>query len=164
MFANVASTSSERGECFSRFGQEPLGGFGPLLRRRVLPDIDRIQDVARGVGHRRGADNRPALFAGLLVAEAEGDSGLGLALERPAARQVLYRERLAILVEESEPSHDLGDRCGEELGRIGKPQRSGGRGVGIDKPPTRILDGDAVTDVIQEDREVVRRVLHGRDP
>ena len=109
------------GERLSRFGQEPLGGFGPLLRRGVLPDIDRVQDVARGVGHRRGADNRPALFAGLLDAEAEGDRGLGLALERPPTRQVLDRERLAILVEEGELPQDLGDRCGEELGCTGKP-------------------------------------------
>ena len=40
------------GERLSRFGQEPLGGFGPLLRGGVLPDIDRVQDAARGVGHR----------------------------------------------------------------------------------------------------------------
>ena len=96
------------GKRLSRFGQEPLDGFGPLLRRGVLPDIDRIHDVARGVGHRRGADNRPALFAGLLDAEAEGNGGLGLALERPAARQVLYRERLAILVKKSELPENLG--------------------------------------------------------
>ena len=40
------------GKRLSRFGQEPLDGFDPLLRRGVLPDIDRIHDVARGVGHR----------------------------------------------------------------------------------------------------------------
>ena len=109
------------GEGLSRFGQESLSGFGPLLRGGILPDIDRVQDIARGISHRRGADNRPALFAGLVVAEAEGNRGLGLALEGPATRQVLYRERLAFLVQEGELPHDLSDRCGKELGRTGKP-------------------------------------------
>ena len=144
------------GEERARLGEEADLLLGVPLLGDVVEDGDHEPDLAGVVQGRRRADDRPALFAGRQDPVAD-DGFLGLPLlQRPAARELLDRERAPVLADELEALDQLGAAQAQHLLRRREPAQLRSGVVGVDEPPVGRLRGDPVRDVAQDRGQLVR--------
>ena len=135
-------------------GEHPQPLLGAALLREVVEDVDRHPHIAAVIEHGRGADDRPAPLAAVPEAVLQLPLRLAALHERDPARQLCERQRIAVLVEDLEPSDDLLAGRGEELReRVEAAERRRGL-VRVDDPAVRGLRGDAVGDTAKDRLEL----------
>ncbi len=141
----------------ARLGEEAQASLGVALHRDVVEDVDHEAELAGLAEDGRRADDRPAHVAAEdAVAE---DAVLRFAFgEHPPARQLLDRQRRAVLADDLEPLHQLGVAQAQHLLRRGEPAQPRCGVVRVEKGAVRPLGGDSVLDATQDRGKLV----HGR--
>ncbi len=136
--------------------------LGALDVRDVLDHVDGEPHAAFLVEDGRGLDARPAVLGAGLVAVAHRQRGRALARQRAAPRQLLERDRAAVLGGHLEAGDQLGGRGGQQLLRVREAQQPHGRVVGVDEATVGRLGRHRVGDALDDGLEVVARAPGGR--
>ncbi len=102
-------------------------------------------------------DERPARGSGIALADSDQHLGRVLSIQREPAGQIARRKGLPFLVEELEALHHLRKWRGEQLLGGVVPAQMGARLVRVDQLTSRRLHGDAVTEPVEHEPEVLAK-------
>ena len=138
-------------------GQQPLPALGAHHVGEVLDDVDRESRRAVLARDRRRLDARPAQLA-VRAARAHGHRGPGLAGQRAAARELLRRDRRAVVAQRLEARAHLVDRARRAMAaRVRVAEQLERGGVGVDDLAVGALGDDRVRDRAGDRLELVAR-------